>query len=133
MPTDRIRHRRHYKVTLADVFDAHDKALQVGGVEGVRDVGLIQSAIGRPYVGYYPALHCKSAALLESLANNHGFIDGNKRTALLVVVLFLSKSGARIQGDDRQTALETLILDVVNGETEIDAIKRWFKERIVRD
>lgn len=59
-------------MTLADVFDAHDKVLLLGGLMGVRDIGLIESAIGRPYVGYYPSLHEKAAALLESLVNNHG-------------------------------------------------------------
>ena len=118
---------------MGDVFDAHDKALLHGGLQGVRDIGLIESAIGRPYVGYYPGLHQKAAALLESLVNNHGFIDGNKRTALLVVVSFLANSGARLDGGDIQTAFETLILDVVAGRVDLEQVKSWFKDRIVRD
>src|SRR5438445_194495 len=48
-------------------------------------VVMIESAIGRPYTGYYPRLHQKAAALVESLVRNHGFIDGNKRTAFIIL------------------------------------------------
>jgi death-on-curing protein len=78
------------------VLAAHQTALLMGGVDGVRDVGLLESAIARPYSGYHRPVSRK-AALLHSLALNHGFVDGNKRTALLVLRVFLERSGYAIR------------------------------------
>jgi len=60
---------------------------------GVRDLGAIEAAIGRPYSGYYRTISGKAAALVHSLALNHGFVDANKRTAALSCLLLLEKSG----------------------------------------
>lgn len=119
-------------MTLRDVLDAHEVALQFGGHGGIRDLGLIQSAIARPYSGYYPSLHGKAAALLHSLAKNHGFVDGNKRASLLAVTLFLDRSGARLTGPNVVDAVEQLILGVVENRVTFDKVVDWFKERIVR-
>jgi death-on-curing protein len=83
--------RRHYRVTLDDVFSTHQRALEFGGLPGIRDQGLIESAIARAYSGYYRSIAGEAAALTHSLALNHGLIDGNKRTALLAVALFYAK------------------------------------------
>ena len=56
-------------------------------------VSLIESAITRPYTGYYRPIAQKAAALLQSLATNHGFVDGNKRTAVFAMNLLLGESG----------------------------------------
>jgi len=77
----------HYRVTLADVIAAHDEALIYGGRRGSLSLDNIESAIGRPYSGYYRPIACKAAAMLHALVQNHGFVDGNKRTALLVTDL----------------------------------------------
>lgn len=116
------------------MIEAHDVALRFGGHPGIRDVALIKSAIGRPYTGYYPRIHQKAAALLQSLSRNHGFIDGNKRTAFLVVDLFLQRSGYRLRGliDDRDRELENFLLTVVQENTAQEDIARWFKARIAR-
>ena len=84
---------RHYVITLADVIAAHDEALSYGGVEGIVSLGLIQSAIARPYSGYHRPIYRKAAALLHSLVQNHGFADGNKRTALITTLLMIDRSG----------------------------------------
>jgi death-on-curing protein len=83
-------------VRLADVLRFADVA--VDGVATIRDVGLIQSALARPQasldgVDAYPTLHLKAAALMESLIRNHGFLDGNKRTAVLSVMFFYFLNG----------------------------------------
>lgn len=85
---------RHYRVTLGDVFEAHDSAIKLGGGRaGVQSLDLIESAIARPYAGYYRPIYKKAAALIQSIATNHGFTDANKRTAFIIFYLFIEKSG----------------------------------------
>ena len=106
-----------------------------GGRRGVRDLTLIQSAIGRPYTGYYRFIYQKAAALLHSLAANHGFNDGNKRTALIAVLLLLDRSGYKITaapGEVLQDELETLILDIVTHRIALPDLVAWMKDRIRR-
>ena len=131
MPTN----RRHYKVTQTDVITAHEAALFHGGLDGVRDWTLILSAIGRPYSGYHRSVAEKAAALLESLASNHGFIDGNKRTALLVLILFLDRSGyviSPLPQVDINAELEELVLKVVAHQISFPDLTAWFRERLRR-
>jgi death-on-curing protein len=94
----------------------------------------VQSAIGRPYNGYYRSIESKAAALVQSMSRNHGFADGNKRTTLILLHMMLTKSGYRLTAhrDDLsiQTAAETMILDVVTGELSFKALTAWLKARI---
>lgn len=81
-------------LTLDDVI-AVAEAIFAPAEPGIRDVGLLQSAIGRPQASAfgadaYPTLLLKAAALLESLARNHALVDGNKRVAWTAAVLFLN-------------------------------------------
>lgn len=119
----------HYRVTLADAMTAHDEALRYGGRDGVTSLHLIESALGRPYSGYYRRIHEKAAALLESMVGNHGFVDGNKRTAWLLVELLVSRSGycLDIPAEER---LDDFVVSVAAGETEFPAIIAWFAGRI---
>lgn len=77
-------------------------------------------------------LHAKAAALLQSLAKNHGFIDGNKRVALLAVATLLSRSGAHFVGENVVRDIEDLILALVENQESLEGATRWFKDRIVR-
>jgi death on curing protein len=117
------------------VVEAHETALTYGGLPGIRDVSLIQSAIGRPYIGYTPRMHQKAAALAESLAQNHGFIDGNKRTTFLVVDLFIARSGYELQGlhGSADEELENLIIEIATGTIDSAALEGWFKARLKRN
>jgi death on curing protein len=91
-------------LTVAEVLAIHaDQIERYGGVEGVRDQGLLEAALYRPQTGYYAGLIEEAAALWESLAQNHPFIDGNKRTAFAAMYTFLAINGARLAAD----ALET--------------------------
>jgi death-on-curing protein len=125
---------RNYRVTLRDVVEAHAQALAFGGLDGVRSWNLIESAIERPYTGYYRSLARKAAALTQSLAQNHGFIDGNKRTALLAVMLLISRSGYRLQAiqDEINNEIEALILDIVENHLTFEGTVEWFKQRLER-
>jgi death-on-curing protein len=112
--------------------EAHEAALKTGGLAGIRDVGLLESAIGRPYTGYYPRIHQKTAALAHSLVNNHGFLDGNKRTAYLIVDLFLSRSGYRLRGLKRSADAELyeLMVAIVEQHLSTQDIATWFRRRL---
>ena len=92
------RNRRHYRIALGDAIGAHERTInEFGGRPGIQDIGRVEAAIGRPYNGYYRAIYRKAAALIQSVAINHGFIDGNKRTALILFYLLIEKSGYIIQ------------------------------------
>ncbi|NCZ81425.1 MAG: type II toxin-antitoxin system death-on-curing family toxin [Actinobacteria bacterium] len=71
-----------YYLTLADLLTMHSVSIKLhGGSAGIRDLGALEAAIYRPQTGYYDDLIAQAAALFESLAINHPFIDGNKRVA----------------------------------------------------
>lgn len=84
-------------LTVPDVLAMHaDQLERYGGSRGVRDHGLLESALYRPQTGYYADLVEEAAALWESLAQNHPFIDGNKRTAFAAAYTFLAINGAQL-------------------------------------
>ena len=70
-----------------------------GGIQGVRDKNAIEAAVFRPQVGYYNSIEEEGAALMESLGNNHGFLDGNKRIAFTATDVFLRRNGFYIEVD----------------------------------
>ena len=68
-----------------------------GGQPGVRDKGAVEAAVFRPQTGYYNSIEEEAAALMESLGNNHGFLDGNKRIAFTAADVFLRRNGFYIE------------------------------------
>ena len=128
--------RRHYRVTVSDARRAHDLALQYGGRPGILDAGRIEAAINRPYSGYFRVIASKAAALFEAIANNHGFVDGNKRTAILLTDLLIKRSGYRVTAsdasEDLNSALEELAVSVARGDLQLADITDWFKQRLTR-
>ncbi|WP_299505735.1 type II toxin-antitoxin system death-on-curing family toxin [Cypionkella sp.] len=118
-------------MTLADAFTAHDEALSYGGREGVTSLHLIQSALARPYSGYHSPIAKKVAALLHSVVANHGFVDGNKRTAWLLAELLVERSGYRLNIPDDEP-IDDLVVGVASGDVDFDALVQWFRERLVR-
>lgn len=81
-------------LTIADVIMIHDEqVIRYGGGTGLRDPGQLESALFRPQTGYYADLIAEAAALWESLAQNHAFVDGNKRTAFAAMYVFLDING----------------------------------------
>ncbi len=114
-------------------MEAHDRALLTGGRPGLLNQSSVESAIARPYVGYYRSLAEKCAALTQSMAGNHGFVDGNKRTTLIVTNLLIRRSGyelAPLPGEDIQLVVEDLILDTANGRFDRDRMIDWFRRRL---
>jgi death-on-curing protein len=87
--------------SLDDVVAAHACLLGLfGGTQGIRDRAALEAALARPQSGYYGDVIEQAAALLESLSQNHPFIDGNKRTAIAVTAAFLHINGFRLGFDD---------------------------------
>src|SRR3982750_3644811 len=103
-------------LTLEDVLYLHEEQLRLyGGAAGVRDEGLILSALLRPQTGYYADLIEEAAALWESLAMNHGFVDGNKRVAYACLEIFLEANGTEITA--KNEAIITFIYEHLEAGT----------------
>ena len=87
-------------VSTADALFFHQQLIErYGGATGIRDAGALESALHRPQTGYYDTIIHEAAALLESLVQNHPFVDGNKRVAFAVVDVFLRINGYTVTGD----------------------------------
>lgn len=124
-------------VTLSaqQILFIHARLIEAtGGEHGVRDLGLLQAAVARPQatfdgVDLYPGLFEKAAALMESLAQNHPFVDGNKRTAITAAALFLLQNGLRLQTTNEE--LERVTLWVVNERPPLEEIAAWFENHTI--
>ena len=94
--------------TLQETLELHAQLLKrFGGTSGVLDMGLLESALVRPQTGYYDTLSMQAAALLQSLCQNHCFVDGNKRVAFASTAIFLRMNGYRliVNADDGELFL----------------------------
>ena len=88
----------HDYLTVADVLGMHTVLLQrYGGAPGVRDPGALEAALYRPQTGYYEDIVAEASALMESLAVNHPFLDGNKRIAFAASDVFLQINGWQLK------------------------------------
>jgi death-on-curing protein len=88
-------------LTVAEIYQMQHRLIDMfGGLHGVRDRGAVEAAVFRPQTGYYNSLEQEAAALMESLGNNHGFLDGNKRIAFTAADVFLRRNGfyIRVEG-----------------------------------
>jgi death-on-curing protein len=113
--------------TLQETLELHAQLiLRFGGLAGVRDMGLLQSALLRPQTGYYDTLSLQAAALLQSLCQNHCFVDGNKRVAFACTAIFLRMNGYRlsVKPDDGE---HFLIDQVIKGKIAIEDIAAWLE------
>jgi death-on-curing protein len=119
----------HYRVTLADALTAHDKALTFGGRDGISSLHLIESALGRPYSGYHRTIAAKCAALLESMVGNHGFVDGNKRTAWLLVELLVARSRYELTLA-KDEPVDDFVVAVAEGKIAFPQMENWFVQRL---
>lgn len=123
-------------LTPAQVLYIHDQMVKkFGGSFGVRDIGLLESAVERPKVTFdnidlYVTIFDKSGALLQSLLKNHPFIDGNKRTALTSAGLFLKKNGYRLVNNHQEEVEFAVKVD--NENLTLEQISGWLKEHSVK-
>ena len=115
-------------LTLDEVLRIHDILIDAfGGAKGVRDHGLIEAALLRPQTGYYADLLEEAAALWESLAMNHGFVDGNKRVAYACLELFLQLNGTDIvaENDDIE---RFIYANLEAGTFRKEVLDAWLRE-----
>jgi death-on-curing protein len=85
-------------LTVAEVYQMQHRLIEMfGGLHGVRDKGAVEAPVFRPQIGYYNSIAEEAAALMESLGNNHGFFDGNKRIAFTATDVFLRRNGSYIE------------------------------------
>ena len=85
-------------LTVAEVYRMQHRLIELfGGLHGVRDKGAVEAAVFRPQTGYYNSIEEEAAALMESLGNNHGFFDGNKRIAFTATDVFLVRNGSYVE------------------------------------
>lgn len=116
--------------TLHEALALHEALLErFGGSLGVRDLGALESALHRPQSGYYEQLSQQAAALLQSLAMNHPFVDGNKRVAFALTAVFLRLNGYRLVVAPK--AAEAFLIDeVIVARAELAALQLWLEQHM---
>jgi death on curing protein len=118
-------------ILLEDILAIHEKSLlDYGGGSGVRDLGLLESAIARPFQTFggedlYPDAFTKAAALGESLIINHPFVDGNKRTGIAGLLTLLMEYNLKVSSSEDD--LYNLTIDISTGKIKFDEIVEWLK------
>jgi death on curing protein len=121
-------------IELRDVLNIHNILIdKFGGSKGIRDKGSLESAINRPFATFdnedlYPTPSDKAAAILESILINHPFVDGNKRTAYVLMRLILLDHGLDIVAD--QEDKYKMVISASAGEIRFDDIKTWIRARL---
>ena len=118
-------------LTVIEVLAIHaDQIERYGGAPGVRDRGLLEAALYRPQTGYYADLIEEAAALWESLAQNHPFVDGNKRTAFATFYTFLVINGAVLSADADE--VYAFIIGLYETRTfDFEHLTTWLRAKII--
>lgn len=118
-------------LTLDDALFIHSEQIRLfGGAAGVRDLGLVEASLLRPQTGYYGDLIEEAAALWESLATNHGFVDGNKRVSFACTDVFLALNGHRIEAAD-EAVVDFIYGRLDAGTLDKSAIDAWLRDHVV--
>ena len=118
-------------ITIKNILRLHELSIiTYGGSQRIRDQGLMESAIARPYQTFggedlYPTVFEKAAALTESIIINHPFIDGNKRTGLLAMLVILEIGNFKISASNDDTYSFTI--QISTGEIKFKEIVIWLK------
>jgi death-on-curing protein len=122
-------------LTPEQVLFIHSRLIaETGGSHGIRDLGLLQSAIARPQATFdgqdlYPDIFFKAGALMESLLQNHPFVDGNKRTAVTSAAMFLRMNGYRLTASNAE--LEQFTFAALLEHWPVDRLAAWFDGHVV--
>lgn len=122
---------------LAILTYIHDNIIdESGGSKGFHNENLVRSALARPnQTAFGEEIHgdlfMKAAALIDSIANNHGFRDGNKRTAMAAAVLFLHLNNIEVQFTNQE--YEDIMLHVVNDKPSVKEIRDWLIQHVATD
>lgn len=118
--------------TLEEALELHRILLErFGGSAGVRDPGALESALFRPQTGYYDTLAVQAAALMQSLAMNHPFVDGNKRVAFALTAIFLRMNGFRLVASADAAEL-FVIEELIGAHASLEQITAWLSGHMRR-
>lgn len=118
-------------ISLDVIIAIHDDLIErYGGSQGIRDIGLLQSALSRPQASFggedlYPEILDKAAALFHSLIFNHAFVDGNKRTSISALARFLYLNGYELKLDLKEFV--NFPIRVERNHLDIPEISKWLK------
>ncbi len=116
--------------TVAEAIEIHRQLIdEFGGSHGLRDRGRLEAAIFRPQMGYYNDLVEEAAALMESLANNHAFIDGNKRISFALTDTFLRLNGHYLEVDP-VAAHKFITQTIGRGEFHFRILREWIADHL---
>lgn len=120
-------------ISLHETLKIHNLLIdKFGGRHGLRDESLLHSAINRPFATFdhqdlYPEPIDKAAAILESIVQNHPFVDGNKRTGYVLARLVLLKFGLDIEASQQDKY--DMVIAVSKGEWKFEQIRQWLMQR----
>ncbi len=123
-------------LTIETVLAIHERSLEeYGGDHGVRDRGLLESAVAQPRARFggkdlYPDIVEKAVALAFSLVKNHPFFDGNKRTGYGAMLMFLSRNDYTINAPVEEH--EATFVNLASGTLDREALLAWLEEVVVR-
>jgi death-on-curing protein len=118
-------------LTVAEVLAIHQNQIEeYGGAHGLRDQGALEAAVFRPQTGYYNDISEEAAALLESLVNNHAFLDGNKRVGFAAMHTFLLINGFDLDVSSR-AAYEFMIKAMEEGQFRFALLREWIEAHLV--
>ncbi len=116
--------------SFAEALVLHEKLIErFGGSPGILDKGLLQSALARPQSGYYSSLSLEAAALLQSLTQNHAFVDGNKRVAFALSAIFLRMNGFRLIVDP-DNGEHFIIVEIIQNKVDLHTIATWLEKHM---
>jgi death on curing protein len=118
-------------LTVAEVIAIHHHQIEeYGGGRGLRDQAALEAAVFRPQTGYYDDISGEAAALLESLVNNHAFVDGNKRVGFATMHTFLLVNGFDLDVTDK-AAYQFMINAMEKGKFRFGLIHEWIAAHLV--
>ena len=126
MPSDGVQF-----LSVDETLAIHERLIErFGGAPGIRDAGLLESALFRPQTGYYNDLSEMAAALFESLLLNHAFIDGNKRVAFFSTDIFLRLNGWQFSVEP--TAAHAFLINMLEQDAcSFEVLLPWIRKSIV--
>ncbi len=119
-------------LTVEEILSLHEKLIEnTGGSRGIRDIGLLESAIYSTEnsfddVEQYPSIEEKASRLLFALTNNHAFVDGNKRIGIFTMLITLELNGVTLKFSQKE--LIELGLSVADGSWDYEQILCWIKQ-----
>ena len=119
-------------LSVDEVLEIHVRLIvRFGGADGLRDKGLLESALYRPQTGYYSDLVEMAAALFESLMNNHPFVDGNKRVAFFSTDVFLRINGYKLAVEPKMAY--AFLMDLFDTKTcDLEHLTPWIRSVIIQ-